>query len=43
MMSEINNIPKMAESHRYVSPAATPWGKTATPWGKTATPWGNNS
>jgi len=22
----------MAESHKYDSPTATPWGKTATPW-----------
>jgi len=33
----INEIPKMAESHIYVSPTATPWGNiyvspTATPW-----------
>jgi len=23
----------MAESHKYDSPTATPWGKMATPWG----------
>jgi len=31
-MSKINKIPKTAESHKYDSPMATPWGKTATPW-----------
>jgi len=33
MMNRINNIPKMAESHKYDSPTATPWDKMAMPWG----------
>jgi len=39
MMNEINKIPKMAESHIYVSPTATPWeNKYVSPM---VTPWEN--